>query len=187
MNKKLLLKFCDTDDVRLKLPFSMGDYTYATDGRILIKVPRMSEYPENPLAPNPDVEHEKNPAKWYPVKGIKMPKKTDCRFCRGQGKNFVCPECHGETMVRISNDYSEYIMECKCCGSGGKIGFCEECDGTGENLQQHSMNFHGITFNQRYLALLSKLPNCEIGLISKTAVTPFRFDGRSGIIMPMRG
>lgn len=186
MNKNLLMKFCDENNEDLKLPFSMGDYTYATDNKVLIKIPRMSEFAENLRAPNPEKLDIENPEKWYPVGDIRMPKSVDCSFCEGQGKNFECPECGGGGTVWLSNNYSEYPgIDCKSCGAIGEIAFCEECNGTGVVAQQNPMDFHGVTFDQHYLALLSKLPNCEIGLISKTATTPFRFDGGSGIIMPM--
>lgn len=187
MNKNLLLKFCNTDDERLKTPYSIGDYTYATDGMILIRVPLMAEYPENSIAPDPEKLDYEKPEKWYPVENIKMPREVDCDFCEGQGRNFECPECDGKGIVWLLNNYSRYPdIDCNSCDGSGVIKFCEECDGTGKGSRQKKpMNFNGVTFDQRYLALLSELPNCEIGLISKTATTPFRFDGGSGSIMPM--
>ena len=189
MDKNLLLKFCkDAGRETMRLPYSIGDYTYATDDIILIRVPRMPEYSENPKAPDPEkIEYERNPEKWYSVGDIKKLKSADCDFCGGEGKNFVCPECDGHGTVWLSNNYSEYPgIDCNSCDGKGKIAFCEECNGTGKVFQQTLMDFHGVTFDQNYLALLSELPNCEIGLISKTAATPFRFDGGSGIIMPMK-
>jgi hypothetical protein len=148
----------------------------------------MDEFPENPKAPDPEkLEYERNPEKWYPVKDIRMPKRADCEVCGGQGKNFICPECEGEGTVWLSNNYSEYPgIDCNYCRGSGKVAFCEECDGTGKTLQQNPVDFHGVTFDQNHLALLSKLSNCEIGLISKTATTPFRFDDGSGMIMPTK-
>ena len=189
INKNLLLKFCeDAFNENLELPYSIGDYTCATNGIILIRIPRLVEYPENPKAPDPEkIEYERNPEKWYSVGDIKKPKSADCVFCKGQGKNFTCPECDGNGIVWLSNNYSEYPgIDCNSCNGKGKIKFCEECNGTGKVFQQTPMDFHGVAFDQRYLALLSGLPNCEIGLISKTATTPFRFDGGTGIIMPMK-
>ena len=182
------MKFCENAaNENYKLPFSIGNYTYVTDGFILIKVLRISEFAENPKAPDPEkIDCERNPQKWYPVENIRTPKSVDCEVCVGQGKNFVCPECNGDGTVWLSNNYSEYPgIDCNYCNGKGKVAFCEECNGTGKVTQQKPMDFNGVIFDQRYLALLSKLPNCKIGLISKTATTPFKFDGGSGIIMPM--
>lgn len=51
-----LSHFCCTEDDRpyLKQPWSRGDFTYATDGRVMVRVPRRSDIPENEDAP--DVE-----------------------------------------------------------------------------------------------------------------------------------
>lgn len=57
MDKKTLLKFCapvSWAKPSMEQPFSRGKYTYATNGNILIRVPRMESVPESPLAPDVD-------------------------------------------------------------------------------------------------------------------------------------
>lgn len=43
MNKDYLQKFCSTDSFRVNInkPFSQGEYTYATNGHIIVRVPRI--------------------------------------------------------------------------------------------------------------------------------------------------
>lgn len=51
-----LSHFCYTEDDRphLKRPWSRGDFTYATNGHVLVRVPRRADTPDNDAAP--DVE-----------------------------------------------------------------------------------------------------------------------------------
>ena len=47
-----LMKFCGKEDPRewLNAPFSLGDYTYATNGHLIVRVPRVAEYADiNPV------------------------------------------------------------------------------------------------------------------------------------------
>ena len=187
MDKNLLIKFCEGAlNEALKSPYSKGDYTYASNGCILIKVPRIPDVPENVEAPDPEMLEYKEPKKWYPVKNIEMPTSADCPECQGAGRNFCCPECHGDGGICFDNTYNSYFVDCQSCDGSGKVDFCEECNGTGKRIKPNPIYFNGVTFDQRYLSLLSELPDCEIGLISKTSRTPYRFNGGTGIIMPMR-
>ena len=181
------MEFCkNAGKSSMRLPYSIGEYTYATNGHIFIKVPRITEFPENPKAPDPEkIEYLESPKEWYPVKDIKTPKPIDCDNCGGKGRNFTCPECDGDGFVCLSNNYSSYEVDCDSCDTTGEVEFCEECEGTGKAISYNPTDFNGVTFEQRYLALLSKLPNCEIRLTSKTTISPFKFDGGSGAIMPM--
>lgn len=134
IDKKILMEFCkDTGNPNAKLPYSIGDYTYATDGFIFVKVSRIAEFTENPKAPDTEkIEYGEIKA-WYPVKNIKPPKAIDCEVCEGEGKNFTCPECSGCGTVWLSNAWSEYPgIKCNLCNGTGKIDFCEECNGTGK-------------------------------------------------------
>jgi len=136
--KEILLKFCGADNEKTQRPFSLGDYTYATDGVVLIRVPRMSEFPENPLAPDPKKIKYKESREWHLVTDIEMPKTEECE------------------------------------------------KGTRRIPRRNPMNFHGILFDQKYLALLSQLPDCKIGKNPPGEIAPFRFSGGTGLLMSMR-
>ena len=49
-----LSHFCYTEDDRpyLKNPWSRGDFTYATNGYVMVRVPRRADVPENDEAPD---------------------------------------------------------------------------------------------------------------------------------------
>jgi hypothetical protein len=46
--------FCSTDEIRpyLHNPFSRGDYSYATNGHIIVRVRKVAEISENDQAPD---------------------------------------------------------------------------------------------------------------------------------------
>lgn len=162
IDKEILMEFCkNAGNENFRSPYSIGDYTYATNGNIFIKVPRMAEFSENPQAPDPEKVDYGEVKAWYLVK-IETP------------QTVRCPECLGAGIVYFETDYNEYEINCK------------SCDGTGRMMPKKSMNFHGVLFDQKYLFLLSKLPNCEIGITGPSEISPFRFDGGTGAIMPMR-
>lgn len=97
MDEKDLLPFCSKDETRrgITQPWSQGPYTYATNGVILIRIPRIEYVPENPLAPH-DVDRmfvgRMNPAVMYRVDEISLPlvdAATVCSECGGSG----CEDC----------------------------------------------------------------------------------------------
>ena len=54
MNRDDLMKFCGGNDrAGIATPFSIGEYTYATNGHIMVRVPRIADIPERTDAPSP--------------------------------------------------------------------------------------------------------------------------------------
>lgn len=56
MNARYLKKFCSHSRSRKEIakPWSVGEFTVATDGKIIIRVKRLKSIPENPNAPSID-------------------------------------------------------------------------------------------------------------------------------------
>jgi len=50
INDMVLRSFCAIDNCRKEInnPYNHGDYTYATDGWILIRIPKIDKYNKNP-------------------------------------------------------------------------------------------------------------------------------------------
>ena len=152
MNYKDLLIFC-ADDERplLQTPWSVGEYTYATDGHGAVRVAKMEEASDFTNVP----------------KYVEMAKKTDeyvgkahlaevsvdcpakivgnCKRCDGTGRINECPECEGTGMAGWVGEYSgfEYEHDCQMCDGSGKLSakdalddkltdVCGSCDGTGK-------------------------------------------------------
>lgn len=161
-----LTPFCEKPDgyrEYLKRPFSRAGFTWATDGRILVRVPLRADVEENPKAPHaekiiPDfagVEFAPLPA----VKWPKMPERDDCVACQGRGHE--CPDCTCE---------------------------CVECDGMGKHMAAASVTVRGVLFNVDYIRLIMSLPGLEFTTKPKGyASSPFHFDGGIGVLMYMRG
>lgn len=68
-----LLAFCNPERrgfylSDLSVPWSAGDFSYASNGHILLRVPRLAEIPENSRAPKVDRLFPDTPAsEWWPI------------------------------------------------------------------------------------------------------------------------
>ena len=156
-------KFCDKDlaagRVVLQHPWSAGDYTYASNAAIIIRVTRRSTIMENAKAPNgltleggkKDINHIMSlaPKKWYSVPEVQIQEMERCCDCLGDGEIDDLP--------------------------------CAECNGTGKT------KIDGISFSDVYLSWIAELPNAKIAPTGFTTPARFKFDGGEGLLMPMRG
>lgn len=176
-----LQKFCDTSATRyhLEKPWSLGDYTYATDGKIGIRIARRSDVEECAAAPNieklfADAE-ARGPYVWVDVPGVTV-EVVKCDDCEGRGW------------------WSE---------RNGTRNTCENCDGEGAYKRREPVRFDidgvAVGLSNVYLELiLQSLPGAKIGLIKEAATTfdvskpingvpvKIKFDGGDGLLMPMR-
>jgi hypothetical protein len=157
-----LMPFCDHEPYRcLDAPFSQGEWTYATNGHIAVRVPRLAEIPERQGAPPIDVEkvfidnaattYEQLP--WFDLSP------SQCSQCGGLGRRHKCPDC-----------------ECECA----------LCDGSG--VAEPIIEIGRLPFAGKYIRLMRALPGIEIGSLPKEefAPLPFRFSGGEGVVMPRR-
>ena len=196
-----LKKFCHDDATRpnIATPWSAGEHSYATDGHILIRVPRLEDVPERDDVPAPDELFKiPEPPEWFALADMALPAQEStektCPDCNGataieaKEEGYDCPECDGGGTVEFDNRYSDYEVDCKTCSGGGKIKKCEPCKSAGkittQNMQPTQVgNAH---FQLRYLLLLKGLPGCKLGPSAKDKdVASFTFDGGDGRLMPM--
>lgn len=165
-----LKPFCGQNDIRywLNEPFSEGIFTYATNGHIIVRVPRVDwvhEAPESMRGKAAKLFADNPPSAMVAIPDIPaVPPQLDCLYCDGKGK----------------------IID------GGFAETCEDCDGTGKTdaRQDIDINAHflaaPITFAAKYLRLIKSLPNGNE--ISPNGIGPawFNFDGGSGLLIPIR-
>ena len=167
-----LQKFCSDDITRpyIMKPFTRGEHTWATNGHIMIRVPKIDGIEE--LGGLPPVEKPWGIADWSlplrPLKFGKLPpvedEEGDCELCEGRGTEHDCPGC-------------------PCV--------CENCHGSGLDKwisdDEKSLSIGNAIFSARYIRELSELPRVQIPSDPHTEnPMPFKFDGGEGLLMPMR-
>lgn len=194
-----LMKFCSLDDTRkLDKPFSNGTFTYATNGHIIIRVPRTRI--ENII-----IEHSmlnkinklnfepKHEGKWFKMPEYNYPDKITCSQCRGTKYSIECPECELEGVVYFENSYNSYEVECKSCegektlpGNDKKYP-CPECDSTGlvyEGIPGAIINNTKLGIN--LLDKIKDLPDIELFFPAWGGMVNYRFNGGNGILMMIK-
>lgn len=172
-----LQSFCGADDIRkwLRAPFSGGEFTYATDGRIAVRVPRRSDAPEltDPkFAKAPEVLD-----KWFAgiaaaefesTASIVLPdtiekcEDVECDSCDARGYDHDCPEC---TCV------------CAECGGSGRV----------RDVEKISIEALGAIWRLPFLRKVLSIPGLEIASTPRGDGRPalFRFDGGFAALMPL--
>ena len=157
-----LKKFCaDEDDPRfyLHVPCTRGEYTYATNGHLLIRAPKIDGVAENEKFPDMDVVFAKagNAGGYLPVPEMKMPEPKECDRCDGTGEH-----------------------ECTCGDEHG----CHYCDGTGKVPNTDAVSIGGTFFAKRYIAAIQ---GWEISAsLDRTKAAWIRNGDLLGLLMPMR-
>jgi hypothetical protein len=169
LNLEALQQFCSTEWSRpyLHKPFSVGGFTYAADGRTLLRVARLADAGEPTKILNWDkplngIEVATfSPLLHKPLPKIAAAQEVTCGGCNGSGRDHDCPVC-----------------DCKCevCG-GAKIEKVEP---------KVSTTVRGNIFNLLYLARILALPSVEFAdKTTDRAPLLFRFTGGVGALMPM--
>lgn len=189
-----LLKFCSDRRENLTAPWSAGDHTYATNGHVIVRVPRLPDVPENALAPKVAANEDHamfpyaEPATWFPLSDIELPDAPKCHDCDGKGTHPDCPECDGDGAITFSSSQHDYEVTCKSCDGDPKPHSCDNCGGTGKDERRFvRVSVGGACFQRHYLAMLKALPNCKIGPdVDPLKQAPFVFDGGDGLLMPCR-
>lgn len=164
-----LTPFCSVDPYRPNIhrPFTWGDHTYATNGRILIRVAKREdgttvEYPSKDRCEKiltvPDA------VQFVSLRGLQFPpepeSEVDCEACKGRGNIHDCPDCE--------------------CG-------CSECGGTGTAKIWRSVLIDSVNFDVKYIIRIGSLPGIEIARPAKYACPmPFRFSEGIGVIIGPR-
>ena len=163
-----LTQFCERNGFRLWMaePFGIGEYTYASNGVILVRVPR-SDWP------SADLPSEVLPAsfhrilKWLydspamaPIPAIPPgPYYETCFMCGGSGE-----------------------VDYDCCG--GHIDECEECDGEGVTEKKTYYRFGSRSFDARYLRMIKALPDSRLAIEGpQMDGALFTFTGGRGLLM----
>lgn len=96
LTQEQLLKFCAGSNSRyqwMSKPWSEGHYTYATNGCIIVRIPRISEIDEDPSSASAvELFAKSRPCLWVDLlPELSEPEYKECSVCEGKG----CDDCNG--------------------------------------------------------------------------------------------
>lgn len=200
MNNQQLSVFCDSSRHEIEKPFSLGPWSYATNGHLVVRVPRADDVPEwdaineRAQALFDRVDMAAAEAALIEIPELPKVETTLCTTCAGQGRVKECPECDGEGEVELESSHHRYFNTCKTCNGDGLIGaadnvddkkICTACHGTGKKTPTVRVPLGATGFSLRYLSMLKAIPGMRIAPLHITDAAYFRFDGGEGLLMPM--
>jgi hypothetical protein len=140
----ILKNFCTNDEGRptIKEPFTISEYTYATDGRLIVRIPKIpeakiqeDEHIIKTLLTEYKFDYPTNSTDWIDIPKYTLPEipmKVECAKCDSDGE-INCPSCDGDGDLTFGHDFQDkngehqwhsYQVECKYCNGYGKV----KCD-----------------------------------------------------------
>lgn len=197
--------FCSRDLARkgLNVAHLMGDWVYASDGHIGVRVaPAATENPPTEHTTETQlmgtvaeiIEDAKGRVRHWLTIG-KLPSIPPCPVCNGNTKygEVDCRECNGRGFLEFETLFNSYDHNCKSCDGEGKQlapGVCKKCRGEAvlkTNMSQVGLMLKGIRLDIELLARLRDMKNLVFGIGEGLhSAQYFRFDGGEGVIMPLR-
>jgi len=181
-----ITRHCHPDRLNMSKPWSDGEWTYATNGVSLIRVPRMDDIGAVDWAPNTTALFRslcKQSKDAVPLAEIDIPAAVPCKTCKGKPVGlFECDSCGGAGECECF--HCGGIQDCDDCDGKGVLQVCPTCNGRGEAKRQ-CVHINGVSFDAHYLRFFADLPGA---VITTNENRPARvdFDGGVGAIMPMR-
>ena len=185
-------KFDDCPSIAV--PFHLGNWTYATNGHIIVRIPRVDfDAPEC----GPDITTHgilaaiESEAPKSPLPAVDVPFPDECPLCAGTKHVSKC-RCDGEGCADCKD---ECYISCEPVVAGAVA--CDECDGFGVTWPFRSEVWltPKLAIAPRYYRMLVALPNPRIDLAidgiefqdrDGRGSIPFAFDGGAGALMPLR-
>ena len=206
------LPFCSRDRNRnyLSSPFVIGGFTYATDGRVAVRVPGEHGVPATEKMPHSIVGmfDEAEARSFRPFVPVEAPaiERELCFDCRGMGYIAICEVCEGEG--EHTCDDNRCVCEHQCGACDGKGVFparknddralsCEGCSGDGRREDRRGVDLgEKLSLQWNLLQRVQKLPGpiewaplleaALEGSFTNYAPTAFRGPGWVALIMPRR-
>ena len=189
---ELLKKFVSQGDPReyMRSPFNRGEWTYATNGHIAVRVPKIDGVEALPKKHIPNLEGLFQSASGNDFIVLPtLPTPENCQMCNGTGVAYECEECDGDGEF----EHGSHTYKCKECGGHGQVAYsggidtvCRHCGGAGVTRYK-PMQVGGSHFDLFYLHLINGLPEAKFAPGARQLdMARFVFDGGEGILMPMR-
>lgn len=185
-------------------PWSVGEWSVATNGHILVRVARRADIPENDKAPDlsKPLAQAAHATDIAPIPNFTMPETKACRQCRGNKMMTECPDCSGQGYRTCPT--CDHDKDCDDCDGTGQVRpqsgepqeWCQECDGDGVDWKSPSGETRYVIIAKntmiqlRYASWIMDLPRHKISLTHREPDNgrsiPFTFDGGDGLLMPLR-
>ena len=190
-----LKKFCGDPrySERIGSPWSKGKFTFATNGYILVRVPRLQEVPEREDAVNVGAVLKVNPepvegfVDGPGIEGLDIPQCPRCKGNESEPQEFE--ECDGSGVVNFENSFHEYECTCQSCDGDGELDHCRKCHGTGYLIDSEEalIDIAGALFKKTQILDLTRVfgslqiaPPCPEGKASW-----IRFQDGQALVMPV--
>lgn len=193
---EILEKFCSKERSGISSPFSQGAYSYATDGMIIIRVPKLEAIPERETPFIDKLSFHIDPScQSIDVKvDLEDYKKIQCHKCEDLAPDEVhCEECEGEGIVITETDYNQYENECLSCDGSGLDNnhfgrkTCYVCKGKRFFYSPKSaVKIGDAHIHIDFFLLTQNLKNVRFVPFGTINPVKFVFDGGCGLIMPLR-
>ena len=187
-----LQAFCGTDArYQLHKPTTIGDFTYASNGSVMARVPRIDSIPNNTDAAHINFEAIIPPDNGLAYVRVELPPEPiwpTCERCEGDGKCQECKGCGGTGEQECDMGHMHDCRDCEGygCQSGGTED-CANCKGSGLVRDYYPVDIGDMRLNWIYLSMLAELPGVEIQPpLAQGAPCRFRFGGGVGAIAQMR-
>ena len=209
-----LQRYCANDsDYRehLRQPWRAGEWVYATNGHLAVRVPAAS-FPDARECAKAPVSigdlfarafDRKDPGDFRPMP--KLQPLVMCSECKGRGRlhSIKCPDCDdGEFLHgRYSYDCKECKdnpagpgrLECASGEEGATEAACPSCYGLGyQSWVNGAAKVGDAHYSAVYLHMLAELPQVAIcpgepaGTVIRPTAAALSFDGGQAILMPYR-
>jgi hypothetical protein len=190
----ILDSFLGKNDKRFCHPFSWDEWTGATDGYAIVRVPRIKGIDDPPHFPVEVLILPWEPTQigeWVDLPKYDPPIRLPCLSCEGSGQVRLCPECAGAGKVQWRTRFNDYSDECKTCHAAGYVGGkgkkCNNCDGEGLTyiLDEMAGGFckDEYDINIFLLEKIKKLPGVKLYTAHTKGMFHFRFAGGEGLLM----
>lgn len=192
-----LKPFCEPEDgsrINLQQPFSQGNYTYASDARILIRVPRregVAEGGPNVGKTTPTLERALAERIFHPLPAYDVipgePARTrpcedckgsgwvkNCDWCEGTGSGECptcgheddCKECGGRGFFPAADSTEKDAAECDICEASGAIEMATEIPAVARFRDEAGV-LPQHDYQLSYIELLKGLPGLEVGFAAR--------------------
>jgi hypothetical protein len=188
MNRIELQRFCFVEThlsarPDIQRPFGRGPYTIATNGHILVRVPRA-----DPDAPTdgPDtstIEQHIRSINLSPLPVIDLPPPGECPECKGSGTVRIHKSCDGNGCGTCRE-----FGVVSCAADNADAETCATCEGQKAAWPRDAAVYLSpvVSIAPRYYRLLASLPKIRVDLqtYSQYRAPPmsFAFDGGDGLI-----